>query len=223
MLHPILTQDGSRSAKSLGAAARIGAATHRYTLGLRPGLLRIFTDSARIAARRIALDQNVARSQARTFRGGAPHSARPLRAASRVSCSSVVAAAGEGEQAAVPARLKARRRRRLPCRQKCRRPAYGTWPARPPPPAGRGRASRRGWGGWASALRRRPPACYSEVMAGNAAKNDLDVDAFLRWADGRQGRWELRDGRPMMMAGARRSCAHQIRRARDAESRHRAR
>jgi Uma2 family endonuclease len=34
----------------------------------------------------------------------------------------------------------------------------------------------------------------------DAAKNDLDVDAFLRWADGRDGRWELRDGRPVMMA-----------------------
>jgi Uma2 family endonuclease len=34
----------------------------------------------------------------------------------------------------------------------------------------------------------------------DAAKNDLDVDAFLRWADGRQGRWELRDGRPVLMA-----------------------
>lgn len=28
----------------------------------------------------------------------------------------------------------------------------------------------------------------------------MDVDAFLVWADGRQGRWELRDGRPVMMA-----------------------
>lgn len=34
----------------------------------------------------------------------------------------------------------------------------------------------------------------------DAAKNDLDVDGFLRWAEGREGRWELRDGRPMMMA-----------------------
>ena len=34
----------------------------------------------------------------------------------------------------------------------------------------------------------------------DAAKNDLDVDAFLRWAEGRQGRWELRDGQPVMMA-----------------------
>ncbi len=27
----------------------------------------------------------------------------------------------------------------------------------------------------------------------------MDVDAFLLWADGRQGRWELRNGRPVMM------------------------
>jgi Uma2 family endonuclease len=32
------------------------------------------------------------------------------------------------------------------------------------------------------------------------AKNEMDVDAFLAWADGRQGRWELRDGQPLMMA-----------------------
>jgi Uma2 family endonuclease len=34
----------------------------------------------------------------------------------------------------------------------------------------------------------------------DAAERDMDVDAFLVWADGRQGRWELRDGRPVMMA-----------------------
>jgi Uma2 family endonuclease len=28
----------------------------------------------------------------------------------------------------------------------------------------------------------------------------MEVDAFLLWAEGRQGRWELRDGRPIMMA-----------------------
>ena len=28
----------------------------------------------------------------------------------------------------------------------------------------------------------------------------MDVDAFLRWAEGRDGRWELRDGRPILMA-----------------------
>ena len=28
----------------------------------------------------------------------------------------------------------------------------------------------------------------------------MDVDAFLIWAGGRDGRWELRDGRPVMMA-----------------------
>jgi Uma2 family endonuclease len=28
----------------------------------------------------------------------------------------------------------------------------------------------------------------------------MDVDAFLVWADGRNGRWELRDGQPVLMA-----------------------
>ena len=32
------------------------------------------------------------------------------------------------------------------------------------------------------------------------ARNDMDVDAFLLWADGRDGRWELRDGHPVVMA-----------------------
>jgi Uma2 family endonuclease len=32
------------------------------------------------------------------------------------------------------------------------------------------------------------------------AKNEMDVDAFLAWAEGRQGRWELRDGEPIMIA-----------------------
>jgi Uma2 family endonuclease len=32
------------------------------------------------------------------------------------------------------------------------------------------------------------------------APNEMDVDAFLLWADGRDGRWELRDGQPVMMA-----------------------
>src|SRR5271165_2700105 len=31
------------------------------------------------------------------------------------------------------------------------------------------------------------------------AKSDMDVDAFLAWAEARDGRWELRDGRPLMM------------------------
>ena len=34
----------------------------------------------------------------------------------------------------------------------------------------------------------------------NPVKNEMDVDAFLAWADGRPGRWELRDGQPVMMA-----------------------
>jgi len=32
------------------------------------------------------------------------------------------------------------------------------------------------------------------------AKNEMDVDAFLLWAEGCDGRWELRDGQPVMMA-----------------------
>jgi Uma2 family endonuclease len=32
------------------------------------------------------------------------------------------------------------------------------------------------------------------------AKNEMGVDAFLVWAEGRQGRWELRDGQPVRMA-----------------------
>ena len=34
----------------------------------------------------------------------------------------------------------------------------------------------------------------------DAAEHLMDVDAYLVWADGRAGRWELRDGRPVMMA-----------------------
>ena len=34
----------------------------------------------------------------------------------------------------------------------------------------------------------------------DAAQRDMDVDAFLLWADGREGRWELRDGQPLLMA-----------------------
>ena len=32
------------------------------------------------------------------------------------------------------------------------------------------------------------------------ARNEMDVDAFLAWAEGREGRWELRDGKPVMMS-----------------------
>ena len=28
----------------------------------------------------------------------------------------------------------------------------------------------------------------------------MDVDAYLSWADGRDGRWELRDRRPVLMS-----------------------
>jgi len=34
----------------------------------------------------------------------------------------------------------------------------------------------------------------------NPSATLMDVDAFLAWAEGRAGRWELRDGRPVMMA-----------------------
>ncbi|RBP09678.1 Uma2 family endonuclease [Roseiarcus fermentans] len=33
-----------------------------------------------------------------------------------------------------------------------------------------------------------------------AAETLMDVDAYLAWAAGRGGRWELREGRPVMMA-----------------------
>ena len=41
----------------------------------------------------------------------------------------------------------------------------------------------------------------------DAATSEMDVDAFLGWADGRAGRWELRDGRPKAMAPERASHA----------------
>jgi Uma2 family endonuclease len=34
----------------------------------------------------------------------------------------------------------------------------------------------------------------------NLAQSEMDVAAFLLWADGRDGRWELRDGQPVLMA-----------------------
>ncbi len=34
----------------------------------------------------------------------------------------------------------------------------------------------------------------------STAETLLNVDTFLAWATGREGRWELRDGRPVMMA-----------------------
>ena len=34
----------------------------------------------------------------------------------------------------------------------------------------------------------------------DAAQKDMDVYAFLAWAEGRTRRWELRDGKPVMMA-----------------------
>jgi Uma2 family endonuclease len=32
------------------------------------------------------------------------------------------------------------------------------------------------------------------------ATNEMDVDGFLAWAEGRGGRWELRDGQPVLMS-----------------------
>ena len=32
----------------------------------------------------------------------------------------------------------------------------------------------------------------------NPAKDEMDVDAFLVWGEGRDGRWELRDGQPVI-------------------------
>jgi len=34
----------------------------------------------------------------------------------------------------------------------------------------------------------------------NVTQSEMDVDASLIWAEGRDGRWELRDGQPLMMA-----------------------
>jgi Uma2 family endonuclease len=34
----------------------------------------------------------------------------------------------------------------------------------------------------------------------NLAQSEMDVAAFLIWAEGRDGRWELRDGQPVLMA-----------------------
>jgi Uma2 family endonuclease len=34
----------------------------------------------------------------------------------------------------------------------------------------------------------------------DTAQSEMDVDAFLSWAEGHAGRWELRDGRPVMMS-----------------------
>jgi hypothetical protein len=34
----------------------------------------------------------------------------------------------------------------------------------------------------------------------DAAQSEMDVDGFLSWAGGRDGRWELRGGRPLMMS-----------------------
>jgi Uma2 family endonuclease len=34
----------------------------------------------------------------------------------------------------------------------------------------------------------------------HSVDDEMNVDAFLAWADGRQGRWELRGGQPIMMA-----------------------
>jgi Uma2 family endonuclease len=33
----------------------------------------------------------------------------------------------------------------------------------------------------------------------NAIEADMDVATFLSWAEGREGRWELRNGKPVMM------------------------
>ena len=32
------------------------------------------------------------------------------------------------------------------------------------------------------------------------ATTEMDVDAFLLWGEGRDGRWELRDGQPVLMS-----------------------
>jgi hypothetical protein len=39
------------------------------------------------------------------------------------------------------------------------------------------------------------------------ARNEMDVDAFLAWAEGREGRWRLHDGQPLMISPERASHA----------------
>jgi Uma2 family endonuclease len=39
-----------------------------------------------------------------------------------------------------------------------------------------------------------------ESRMSSPAKTEMDVNAFLLWADGRDGRWELRDGQPVIMS-----------------------
>ena len=47
------------------------------------------------------------------------------------------------------------------------------------------------------------------------AQSEMDVDVFLAWAAGREGRWELRDGQPVLMAPERAaSCPYKVRGAR---------
>jgi Uma2 family endonuclease len=46
----------------------------------------------------------------------------------------------------------------------------------------------------------RTAASMVELRMSSPARNEMDVDAYLVWADGRPGRWELRDGKPIMMA-----------------------
>ena len=44
------------------------------------------------------------------------------------------------------------------------------------------------------------PVVRFKSSMSSPARNEMDVDAFLAWAEGRDGRWELRDGQPVMMA-----------------------
>ena len=46
----------------------------------------------------------------------------------------------------------------------------------------------------------RSPLRWYDSSMSSPARNEMDVDAFLLWAEGRDGRWELRDGQPVMMA-----------------------
>jgi len=34
----------------------------------------------------------------------------------------------------------------------------------------------------------------------DAVETDMNMDAFLAWAEGRNRRWELSDGKPIMMS-----------------------
>ena len=44
------------------------------------------------------------------------------------------------------------------------------------------------------------PLCSGSSKAMSTALKQMTVDEFLLWAEGKEGRWELHDGVPVMMA-----------------------